>query len=211
MPDYDVQIYATFKDLSQDTTIQSITVLGVNAQADSTDDTVYSVTLPFGTNISSLTAIDIVVSLPLAAGSSICKIKKTTDSSLTWTVIVVAEDGRFTQTYTINVSVSTTLLYTALASITTGSPKTYSNLTGLKQIIIQAGSINFPSVDFPIPADVDTIGIDFPVGSCVITAPTGGDATKTTSFSFQVGSSKYTVAVTATGEFIIGYSITKNF
>jgi len=218
MPDYDVQIYATFKDLSQDTTIQSITVLGVNAQA---DGTVYNVTLPFGTNISSFTAIDIVVSLPIAAGSSIYKIE-TADGGLTWTVIVAAEDGH-TQIYTVNVSVSATLYI--LAEDIPSNGISFDIQIVLKQIVIQVNSQSMVagfSGDRAAGKDIFGLkyvladGVTVLYSTCTITAPASGDGNehRTTlntianyNYLFKASTTTYFIDITTKNDCITSFSI----
>jgi len=221
MPGCDVQINATFTDLSQDAAIQSITVLNVNAQADSTSGTVYGVELPFGTILSALTASDIIV-LPTNSAAKVTT-AYTSNGGSTWTFVIAAEDTRFTQTYTLNVAVSTTL-YIDITAATFPGIKTFAITTALKKIVIQVDSKSITPYNI-YTVSANTFGAEYTLipsadgqttaySLCTIYAPTDSNApVYTTGGSFIAlfiaSSFTYYVDITTNGDCITSFILKK--
>ena len=92
----------TEPDESKDASVKDVTVDGVNATK--TEDGIYSVKLPNGTDLTALTADKVVVN----ANDSKATVgtPATSDDGATWKVTVTAEDGTTTSEITINVTVA---------------------------------------------------------------------------------------------------------
>jgi hypothetical protein len=101
------------EELSSDTSIKSVIVNNVVATA--TDTNIYSVDLPVGTDLASLSSKDIRVSSTdnkAAIGNA-----STSNGGATWTVVVTAQDGKSTTTYTISVGVQISVTQTQKPTI----------------------------------------------------------------------------------------------
>ncbi|WP_313891106.1 hypothetical protein [Psychrobacillus sp.] len=85
-------------------TIKAVTVSGVAGTVDVSDAKIYNVELPIGTVLANLTAAGIIAT-PTNAKATIGTATMT-DGGATWQVVVTAENGRSTTTYTINVTVT---------------------------------------------------------------------------------------------------------
>lgn len=94
-------VSVTVEDPSTDASITGITVDGITATG---SGATYDVELPYGVDLSTLSASDIVVTSTdsnASAGTA-----TTSNSGETWTVVVTAEDGVTSQTYTINCTIA---------------------------------------------------------------------------------------------------------
>ena len=101
-------------DASDDATVTGVTVDGAAATVDAADPTVYDVELPYGSVLADLTAADVVVTA--TDSNATVATPTTTDGGATWTVLVTAEDGTTTKTYTINITVASPPIPPAYAS-----------------------------------------------------------------------------------------------
>ncbi len=167
----------TWEDLfpSNDASITGITVAGVAATVDTDNETVYNVELPFGTDLGELTAKDIVVT-PTDINATVADAVKT-DGGATWTVVVTAEDGTTTETYTINVTVKNLFAggdgteedpyqietfehLKALEKLPVDSGKLYYVKLVDDIVITESGYVNVPCYDLVMDLDDHTIFFD---------------------------------------------------
>ena len=100
----DVEVAAYLAPASTDASVIGVAVKDAVARVDGADARIYNVELAAGTKLSELLASDLVVTArdPKARVGS----PATTNNGLTWTVLVTAEDGITTETYTIKVAVA---------------------------------------------------------------------------------------------------------
>ncbi|MBY0221668.1 hypothetical protein [Sporosarcina aquimarina] len=138
---------------SDDASVTEIKVDGVQATVDPTNAEVYNVELPSGTDLTALTAADVVAT---ATDSEATVATATTaDNGTTWTVEVEAEDGTKV-TYTINVTVAT-------------APSDDASVTEVKVDGVQA------TVD---PTNAEVYNVELPSGTD-LTALTAADVVAT--------------------------------
>lgn len=87
-----------------DASIVGVTVKDTAATVNSEDNITYNVELTHDTVLANLTASYVVVTA--TDEKATVEIAKTTDSGVTWTVVVTAEDGITKVSYTINISLA---------------------------------------------------------------------------------------------------------
>ncbi|WP_313894255.1 hypothetical protein [Psychrobacillus sp.] len=119
-------------------TIKVVTVGGVAGTVNVSDAKVYNVELPIGTILANLTAANIVAT-PTHAKATVTA--TTIDEGATWQVVVTAENGRSTTTYTINVTVvATPSVKLELGSLGMAGDKRITGLTATTKYVVTEGT-----------------------------------------------------------------------
>ena len=104
----------TPRAIGTDASVKGVIVDGAAATVDAANPAVYAVELPYGTVLSALTAAKVVITTTDSYAT--VATPTTTDGGATWTVLVTAEDGTTTKTYTINITVASPPIPPAYAS-----------------------------------------------------------------------------------------------
>ncbi|MFA5585793.1 MAG: hypothetical protein WDA02_04530, partial [Saccharofermentanales bacterium] len=90
---------------SSDAGIESVTVLGVPAEVDATDDKIYHAELPYGTNLAALTSGDFDIETS-DTNALVSGLAVNPDDESEWTFTVTAQDGTTQEVYTILLTVA---------------------------------------------------------------------------------------------------------
>ena len=136
-----------------DAGVKSIKVSGVAAKGSGTS---YSAALPYGTDLSALTAKSFTITLK-DTNAKVSAAPATADGGKTWIFTVTAEDGKTTKDYTVTLSVSdvkVTLLDSAIYSVADDVEVTSLSPAAVEGLL-EAVSID----DLKLPEGTKTIGL----------------------------------------------------
>ncbi|WP_185903485.1 S-layer homology domain-containing protein [Lysinibacillus sphaericus] len=148
----------------EDTSVSSIKVKNVAATG---SGNTYNVVFPVGTDLAAIKAEDVVVTTT-NSGAKVAK-ATTANNGATWTVEVTAKDGKAKATYTINASVSATVLNSAKITTEAKEGKPEAGTPGTKGSVELSG-VKFTATD-AAGGNGDGITVNLVVGT-----PTAGEA-----------------------------------